>query len=184
MGASGRVARDPSECGGAPSRLSATPCRAPPLILRPAAPKHKLLASVDATPPRPPRRALHCRTHRRTRRISHDVQDEAQSGAAWQARSQHAQAAAPRRGADALEAALLARLPGAPAAHAPPSSPHAPERTARPPSARPCAPSRPSSSWPTCTRCPWKTPTSTQRLTCSPPSLPLGCSMPDGLLDG
>ena len=32
-----------------------------------------------------------------------------------------------------LEAALLARLPGAPAAHAPPSSPHAPERTARPP---------------------------------------------------
>ena len=66
-------------------------------------------------------------------RISHDVQDEAQSGAAWQARSQHAQAAAPRRGADALEAALLARLPGAPAAHAPPSSPHAPERTARSP---------------------------------------------------
>ena len=32
-----------------------------------------------------------------------------------------------------LEAALLARLPGAPAAHAPPSSPHAPERTARSP---------------------------------------------------
>ena len=32
-----------------------------------------------------------------------------------------------------LEAALLARLPGAPAAHAPPSSPHAPVRTARPP---------------------------------------------------
>ena len=29
MGASGRVARDPSECGGAPSRLSATRCRAP-----------------------------------------------------------------------------------------------------------------------------------------------------------
>ena len=39
-----------------------------------------------------------------------------------------------RRGADALEVALLARLPGAPAAHAPPpSSPHAPVRTARPP---------------------------------------------------
>ena len=38
-----------------------------------------------------------------------------------------------RRGADALEVALLARLPGAPAAHAPPSSPHAPERTARSP---------------------------------------------------
>ena len=61
----------------------------------------------------------------------------------------------------------------------PPSAP-----PARPPSARPCAPSRPSSSWPTCTRCPWKTPTSTQRLPCSPPSLPPGCSMPDGLLDG
>ena len=60
----------------------------------------------------------------------------------------------------------------------PPSAP-----PARPPSARPCAPSRPSSSWPTCTRCPWKTPTSTQRLPCSPPSLPPGCSMPDGLLE-
>ena len=48
-----------------------------------------------------------------------------------------------------LEAALLARLPDAPAAHAPPSYPHAPVRTARPPAlARPCAPSRPRSSWP------------------------------------
>ena len=83
-----------------------------------------------------------------------------------------------------LEAALLARLPGAPAAHAPPSSPHAPERTARSPALCEAV----------CALSPlelmahlhallWKTPTSTQRLPCLPPSLPPGCSLPDDLLE-
>ena len=61
MSASGRVARDSSECGGAPSRLSANRCRAPSRDSPSRPPETRLLARVDETPPRPPRRARYCR---------------------------------------------------------------------------------------------------------------------------
>ena len=87
-----------------------------------------------------------------------------------------------------LEAALLTRLPGAPAAHAPPpSSPQAPVRTAPPPP--PAHPLRgrvhlsPIELMAHLHALLWKTPTSTQRLPCLPPSLPPGCSLRDDLLE-
>ena len=187
-GASGRPTRAPCECGGAPSRLTGTRCPTPALILRPAAPRYKSFPRRVGDASRSPCRVLGAQVQPviawgaclrgRQARHSHDGrgahQEEEQAGR--------------RRGADAPRSSAAdtaTRCAGRPRAAVLAARPRAHRPLARPLRGRvPCAPSRPSSSWPTCTRCPWKTPTSTQRLPCSPPSLPPGCSMPDGLLDG
>ena len=133
MGASGRVARDPSECGGAPSRLSATRCRAPSRDSpsRPARDPSARQRRRDAAPPTAPRPLLQARL--RDRFWAHAGQIEAQSGAARHARGQEAQGAPSRRGAGARDQALPLRLWPAPvAADAPPPSAHGPVRYARP----------------------------------------------------
>ena len=113
MGASGRVARDPSECGGAPSRLSATRCRAPSRDSpsRPARDPSARQRRRDAAPPTAPRPLLQARL--RDRFWAHAGQIEAQSGAARQARGQEAQGAPSRRGAGARDQAPPLRLAGA-----------------------------------------------------------------------
>ena len=163
MGASGRVARDPSECGGAPSRLSATRCRAPSRDSpsRPARDPSARQRRRDAAPPTAPRPLLQARL--RDRFWAHAGQIEAQSGAARQARGQEAQGAPSRRGAGARDQALPLRTAGR--RQSPPTR-RRPRRTApcatraRPTSTRACAHSRPPSSCTTCTKCPRSSPSS------------------------
>ena len=162
MGASGRVARDPSECAGAPSRLSATRCRAPSRDSpsRPARGPSARQRRRDAAPPTAPRPLLQARL--RDRFWAHAGQIEAQSGAARQARGQEAQGAPSRRGAGARDQALPLRLAGASrrrraaALGARPRALRAPHPT----STRACAHSRPPSSCTTCTKCPRSSPSS------------------------
>ena len=133
MGASGRVARDPSECGGAPSRLSASRGRAAARDSPSRPPETRLLASVDATPPRPPRRARYCR------------RDSVIVSGRMPARSKRSLAQLGKHGAKKLKvhhpdeapapATKRCRYgwPAPVAADAPPPSAHGPVRYARPP---------------------------------------------------
>ena len=134
MGASGRVARDPSECGGAPSRLSASRGRAAARDSPSRPPETRLLASVDETPPRPPRRARHCR------------RDSVIVSGRMPARSKRSLAQLGKHGAKKLKVHHPDEAPApatkrcrygwpAPVAaeNAPPPSAHGPVRYARPP---------------------------------------------------
>ena len=185
MGASGRVARDPSECGGAPSRLSATRSRAPSRF--PVPTRQRPACSPASTRRRPDRRAAPFTAELIDAREGYRMTYKTKRSLAQLGK--HARNMPKLQHPDEAPTPSKQRCSHGYPVRRPPTR-RRPRRTppsappARPPSARPCAPSRPSSSWPTCTRCPWKTPTSTQRLPCSPPSLPPGCSMPDGLLDG
>ena len=148
MGASERVARGPSELRmrrRAPSRLSATRCRAPSRDSpsRPARGPSARQRRRDAAPPTAPRPLLQARL--RDRFWAHAGQIEAQSGAARQARGQEAQGAPSRRGAGARDQALPLRTAGR--RQSPPTR-RRPRRTAPcatragPTSTRACAHSR------------------------------------------
>ena len=183
--APGLSARGPSECGGAPSRLSATRRRTPPLILRPAAPRCKSFPRRVGDASRSPCRVLGAQVQPviawgaclrgRQARHGHDGrgahQEEEQAGRRRGADAPRSSAAdtATRCASCPRAAALLA---ASPRAHRPPAHP-----------LRGRVHLSPIELMAHLHALLLKTPTSTQRLPCLPPSLPPGCSLPDDLLE-
>ena len=184
-GASGRPTRAPCECGGAPSRLTGTRCPTPALILRPAAPRCKSFPRRVGDASRSPCRVLGAQVQPviawgaclrgRQARHGHDGrgahQEEEQAGRRRGADAPRSSAAdtATRCASCPRAAALLA---ASPRAHRPPAHP-----------LRGRVHLSPIELMAHLHALLWKTPTSTQRLPCLPPSLPPGCSLPDDLLE-